>query len=169
MLMLPLPQLLRMQCLGVAWPGLGLGLLCLVISQSPWPADFDTWQMRCGVATSATPTLCSLQNPQMKVHNKIRWLSFCLPFPLPPSAYPSLLLFRFSIWPVVRCVIRYLCSLIPLPNRSSSDSFVCAIYVLHLYFYSRTAGRGAGRGGGERRAPSGQDTSCAALRCRMRH
>lgn len=145
--------LLRMQCLG-----LSLGLLCLVISQSPWPADFDTWQMRCGVAT-----LCSLQNPQMKVHNKIRWLSFCLLPLLPPPAYPSLLLFRFSIWPVVRCVIRYLCSLIPLPNRSSSsDSFVCAIYVLHLYFYSRTAGRGGGQRGQEERAPSGQDTSCDA-------
>lgn len=31
-----------------------------------------------------------LENPQMKVHNKIRWLSFCLPLPSPSSS-PSIL------------------------------------------------------------------------------
>lgn len=65
--------------------------------------------------------------------------SSCLcSFPSSPSPLtPSLC--RFSIWlprPVVRCVIRYLCSLIPLPNR---QPFVCVRDLCTTFvFYSRS-------------------------------
>lgn len=72
--------------------------------------------------------------PDEESSHKIRWLSFCL---APPYFSLFSKFFFFYFWfcsfqisgPVVRCVIRYLCSLIP------SHSFVRAIYVVHLYLW----------------------------------